>query len=351
MSITPGPVILIGSGETGPRIRTVYHWLFNQVDKPIQMAILETPAGFEPNSNRVAGQIADFIQERLPNFRPRVSIIPARKRGTPFSPDDPNILTPLIEANVIMMGPGSPTYTVRQLQNSAAWHTLIARHRLGAALILASAATVAAGSCALPVYEIYKVGEELHWKPGLALFEPYGLSLVLVPHWNNTDGGADLDTSRCYMGQVRYGQLNELLPSGMTTIGLDEHTALVVDFEAGLCRVMGLGQVTVAREGRPESVAAGQAFPLAELGSFQQPAPQTDLPADIWARVQAAHKKPGQQPEKRAAPPPEVMALVEARAAARRRRDWSAADALREEIEASGWKLHDTPDGSTLEPR
>ena len=350
MSITPGPVILIGSGETGPRIRTVYHWLFNQVDKPIQAAILETPAGFEPNSARVAGQIADFIQERLQNFRPRVSIIPARKRGTPFSPDDPDILTPLLEANVIMMGPGSPTYTVRQLQNSAAWHTLLARHRLGAALILASAATVAASSCALPVYEIYKVGEELHWKPGLAPFEPYGLPLVLVPHWNNTDGGADLDTSRCYMGQVRYDQLNELLPAGMTTIGIDEHTALVVDFEAGLCRVMGLGQVTVVKDGRPETVAAGQAFPLAELGTFHLLEPQTGLPADTWARVQAAQERLGRQSAKDVAPPPEVMALVEARGAARRRRDWSAADALREEIEAQGWQVCDTPDGPALEP-
>ena len=64
-------------------------------------------------------------------------MVPARKRGTPFSPDDAEIVTPLLEANVIMMGPGSPTYAVRQLQGSVAWHTVNARHRLGADLVFA----------------------------------------------------------------------------------------------------------------------------------------------------------------------------------------------------------------------
>ena len=47
--------------------------------------------------------------------------------------------------------------------------------------IMASAAAIAASAYALPVYEIYKVGEDPHWKPGLDFFSLYGLSLVLVP--------------------------------------------------------------------------------------------------------------------------------------------------------------------------
>ena len=160
MTSQPGLIVLLGSGETSATVRTVYNWLFERLDTSIHIGILETPAGFEPNSAGVAGQIADFFKQRLQNFQPRTSVIPVRKRGTAYSPDNPELLTPLLEANVIVMGPGSPTYTVRQLQDSVAWQTLTACHRLGATLIFASAATIAVSVQALPVYEIYKVGED-----------------------------------------------------------------------------------------------------------------------------------------------------------------------------------------------
>ena len=40
--------------------------------------------------------------------------------------------------------------------------------------------------------------------------------------------------------------------------------------------------------------------------------------------------------------PPEIIALAESRAAARRARDWTRADALRAEIEAAGWRVVDS---------
>jgi hypothetical protein len=55
----------------------------------------------------------------------------SRKRGTPQSPDEPAVVAPLLTANYIMLGPGSPTYAVRQLAES-----------------------LAASAFALPVYEI-----------------------------------------------------------------------------------------------------------------------------------------------------------------------------------------------------
>jgi cysteinyl-tRNA synthetase len=44
-----------------------------------------------------------------------------------------------------------------------------------------------------------------------------------------------------------------------------------------------------------------------------------------------------------------VQALVEARQAARARKDWAASDALREQIEALGWRVKDTPEGAVVE--
>jgi hypothetical protein len=67
-------------------------------------------------------------------------------------------------------------------------------------LAFASAASIAVGRYALPVYEIYKVGADLHWVDGLDLFRVFGWELAIVPHWNNREGGDDLDTSRCFMG-------------------------------------------------------------------------------------------------------------------------------------------------------
>lgn len=341
----PGLVALFGSGETSASGRRVHDWLLGHLSSPIQVAVLETPAGFELNSAQVAGRVADFFRHRLQNYRPQVTVVPARKRGTPFSPDDPAIVESLLQANAIFMGPGSPTYAVRQLRDSLAWHTLVARHRLGAAVILASAALIAASARALPVYEIYKVGEELHWHDGLDFFGPYGLSLVFVSHWNNREGGADLDTSHCFMGQARFAQLLAMLPADMTVVGIEEHTALVVDLEAETCRVMGRDGVTLLRGGGEERFTRGQTFPVGELGPFQQPEPEEGIPQEVWERVLAARRV-------KVAPEPssEVLALVEEREVARARRDWATADALRERIATLGWQVNDTTTGPSLEP-
>ncbi len=351
MAYQPGLVVLLGSGETSATIRKVYNWLFERSDSPIHISILETPAGFEPNSDRVAGQIADFMEKHLQNFRPCISVVPARKRGTPFSPDDAEIVTPLLEADVIMMGPGSPTYAVRQLKGSVAWHTVNARHRLGANLVFASAATIASSTHALPVYEIYKVGEDLHWNPGLNFFEPFGLSLVFIPHWNNNDGGVELDTSRCYMGRSRHNQLAGMLPTDLTIVGIDEHTALVVELSAETCQVMGNGNVTLVQGGQERVFLTGQTFDIRELGPYHTPSDlKTGIPYQVWDRIVTARAEAERQ-ESEPSPPPEAISLLEERSAARARKDWSVADALRSKTEAMGWKILDTPEGPRLEPK
>ena len=196
----PGPLVLFGSGETAPSGRKVFDFLMRRLPPSPRVMLLETPAGFEPNSARVIGRVAEFIEHRLQNYNPQITIIPARQRGTPFSPDDPEIAAPILEADLIFLGPGSPTYAVRQLKNSVVWQNVLARHRLGAALVLASAATVAASLFSLPVYEIYKVGEDPHWKPGLDFFGVYGFPLIFIPHWNNTEGGEELELEPLFHG-------------------------------------------------------------------------------------------------------------------------------------------------------
>lgn len=343
--LEPGPVVLFGSGETSTSGSKIYQALSPRLPRPLRIAVLETPAGFELNSEQVAGRVADFLSNRLQNDKPDVKLIAARKRGTPFSPDEAEIVAPMQTASLMYLGAGSPTYAVRQLHESLAWYTLEAAHRLGAGIVLASAATLAASAHTLPVYEIYKVGQDPHWTPGLDLFGPFGLSLIFIPHWNNAEGGAELDTSRCFMGQSRFDELLRQLPPEQTIVGLDEHTALVIDLNAGQCEVMGAGSVTLLREGRERRWASRETFALSEIGAYRVPNDEADIPHDVWQAVQAARRAEAEAP----AVPDDVMALVAERQAARALKDWPKADAVRAQLSALGWQVKDTPDGPVVE--
>ena len=346
MTRRPGTIVLFGSGETSPEAQRVYDSVMRRIPPPIRVCVLETPAGFEPNSEQVAGRVADFLRVRLQNYHPDVRVIPARRRGSAHSPDDPEVVAPMLEANFLMMGPGSPSYAVRQLGGSRAWNTLIARHRLGNLLVLASAATVAASAFALPVYEIYKVGEDLHWKNGLDLLGPYGPRIAFLPHWNNGDGGDDLDTSRCFMGVARFQQLHAMLPSDAVVVGIDEHTALIVDFERDTCEVIGHGAVTWMRGDVERRYDHGDTFSLLQLGLTRRPEPNQGVPENVWEEALDADSRvnPPHQPDA------DVLNLVEARARARAIRDWANADRLREEITRRGWQVNDGHDGTQLIP-
>jgi len=343
MLTQPGPIVLFGSGETSTTGRTVFEWLLRQLPPSPRIAILETPAGFQPNSALVAQEIADFLAHRLRNFHPDTVVVPARKRGTPLSPDEPEVVAPLCRADAIFLGPGSPTYAASQLRNSLAWEFLLGRHLQGAAVIFASAAAIAAGACTLPVYEIYKVGTALHWQAGLDFFSVYGLALTIIPHWNNREGGEKLDTSHCFMGRERFDELVGLLPPGVLCVGIDEHTALVMQPSTGVGLVQGRGTVTLLQDGTPRVLPNESSFPLAELGAFRSPTTGNGLPSDAWGSLETPEPAT-------AGPPVEVAEWVAEREAARMIHDWAVADGLRRRIQAHGWQVRDTCAGPELAP-
>lgn len=371
MNLSPGPIVLFGSGETSTSGQRVFRKILQTIDTIPKIGLLETPAGFELNSAMVIGRVEKFLKHNLQNFKPDIEIIRARKQGTEFSPNDPDIVDPLLDKDLIFLGPGSPTYAIRQLRGSLTWQYTIARHRLGAALILASAATIAMGAYSLPVYEIYKVGEDVHWKKGLDFFSMYGMPLVLIPHWNNNDGGKDLDTSRCFMGRERFAKLMHILPSGLTLIGIDEHTAMVIEPEHRNCEVMGIGGVTMIHSNhRPfrhpsmdnvldqdlDEVAenrnahvhryqAGETFPLDDWFPFNIPPSGRDIPNDIWEKALDVRRGDGSVKDEI---PFEIRELVALRSEARKNADWSEADEIREKLVSLGWWVEDTAEGSNV---
>ena len=346
MQMTPGLVVLFGSGEIAPSAQPIYDHVMRTLKRPIRVAILETPAGFQENSADVAGDVADYIEQHLQNYKPETAVVAARKKNTPYSPDDPDIVSPLLTSDLIFIGPGSPTYAARQLRDSLAWQLVQARHRQGKAIVLASAATIASSAWSVPVYEIYKVGDDVHWKPGLDFWRPFGLSLVFVPHWDNNDGGEKHDTSRCFMGKARFAEMLKLLPADATIVGIDEHTALCLDVAADeICGIIGRGGVTIIRDGQQSRFVSGESFPFAALGDIRLPDKSVGIPDIVWKMIEDAVSGLAKEDEE----PEAVVTMAESRREARANRDWATADRLRDEIQALGWLVRDTADGFELD--
>ena len=341
--MTLGQIAFLGSGETSLAGGRIFEALAKKIDHPLRIALLETPAGFELNSAQVVGKVGEFMKTRLQNYKPVVDVVPARKKDSAFSPDDPEIIKPLLYANMIFMGPGSPTYAIRHLKDSLAWDVIRARHRLGATLIFASAATISVGAHALPVYEIYKVGQDVHIVDGLNLFMDFGQHLSFIPHWNNAEGGADLDTSRCFVGMERFDQWCDLVPLTNTTLGLDEHTGIIMDPEGGVCEVSGVSSVSIVRECDPEIYPSGSKFEMNEIGGFKIPSPiESGIPAHVWEMVTNA------PPLESDAPSDEIISLAKKRQSARDEKNWAESDRLRDEIAAQGWTVQDSKEGYAL---
>ena len=126
------------------------------------------------------------------------------------------------------------------------------------------------------MYEIYKVGEPAHWLDGLDLLAPLGLDLVVIPHYDNAEGGTH-DTRYCYMGERRLQQLEQQLPGGIAILGVAEHTAAIIDLDAQTLEVRGRGFVALRRDGRERRFEAGPPIDLDQLrrdeGAYQSMPP------------------------------------------------------------------------------
>jgi cyanophycinase-like exopeptidase len=364
----PGLIALLGSGETAALGREVFVNVFRRLERPISVAVLETPAGFQPNAALVAAKVADFIAHRLQDFAPQVKVIRARYKGGPHDTDDPAVAAALSAANCIYAGAGSPGFMIRQMQDSRLLAALRQRHAQGAALVFSSAAALAVSAHALPVYEIFKAGADLSWLSGLDILGPFGYHLTIVPHWNNKEGGAELDTSHCFMGLERFERLQSLLPAQETILGIDEHTACILDIAAEKGRVVGRGSLTLLHEGMPPAVYhAGDVFPLAVLRGEAHSHPErlyTPVsPAALLSfegneedgegslgisGLHASDDEPLEASESSSTPrlPDSVIeALLEIRGELRREKRWALADKLRDALKEAGIMIEDTPEG------
>ena len=266
-----GTLALLGSGETSSQGRKIHDYLMSHlpVHDFVRVAILETPAGFQPNAGQVYRKVGEFLEKSLQNFHPQLQYIAAHKKGGPNDTNDPTQVKPLLDAQYIFTGPGSPTYAARNLLDTVTAGNLVEAYNHGATLVLSSAAALATGRYVMRVYEIFKAGADLGWDPGLSLLDALGFAVdpIVVTHWNNAEGGAGLDTTHCYVGKDRFERLLEMLPAQVPVLGIDEHTACIFEPGSDEVRVMGAGGATILNGTDTIVVPSGSTFPLSLLGS------------------------------------------------------------------------------------
>ncbi len=288
-----GVIAIMGSGETTDSMVRVHRFLLDRLGRPAKAVFIDTPAGFQMNADDLYQKAREYFEKRLDQPLGRASL-----KSRDISPlEAERAYEALRGADYIFVGPGSPTYALKNWIGTPVPGIISDRLRNGACFAAASAAALTLGLFTLPVYEIYKAGEALHWVPGLNLLADFGLRLVVIPHWNNAEGGTH-DTRFCYMGEPRLIRLEALLPPGTAILGVDEHTACVLDLEAEQVFIMGVGEVTLRTRKVQEAFKSGQTLPLADLRRFVEaekktpaiPVKTTAPPADAFLERVAALK-------------------------------------------------------------
>ena len=253
-----GMIVLMGSGELTPTMVEVHKSLLAGLPQQPPPVFMDTPAGFQLNVDEISQKAVAYFNHHVESPLTVASIKSAEDADTY---EFQTACKTLEAAHYILIGPGSPTYAVRQWTRTRIPAILTANLNAGGRLVAASAAALTMGRFTLPVYEIYKVGQPLHWVDGMDILSQFGLDLVVIPHWNNAEGGTH-DTRYCYMGQSRFEKLISMLPGEVGILGVDEHTACIIDFENHLCTAYGNGTVTHLLKGEETSFDAGQTFSL-----------------------------------------------------------------------------------------
>ena len=257
----PRLIAIFGSGETSPTMTSVHKQLTARVGQPRLDAIfLDTPFGFQPNADEIVARTVTYFRQHVGC---EIGLASFRHGGQATPLETERFLARLSEANYVFAGPGSPTYALRHWRNTGMRDRLAEKVDQGGCVAFASAAAIGLGAYALPVYEIYKVGEDPSWTAGLDLLGQIGVRCAVIPHYNNHEGGTH-DTRFCYMGEERLRRLEAMLPDDRLILGIDEYTACIIDVEAQSVSVRGRGKVTARRQGS-QRVWTRTTFPLSML--------------------------------------------------------------------------------------
>lgn len=219
---------LMGSGENSPIMVTPHQKIIKATGKDLNPINLNTPYAFQENKDELSAKIEKYFEINV---------------GTKIS-----TASEIADSQWVFAGPGSPTYNLKQWRVSGIdlkLNELLTR----GSLVLASAAAMSIGEKVMPVYEMYKVGEDPYWIEGLDILgKATGINAAVIAHYNNAQGGTH-DTRFCFAGERRMQELERQLPAETAILGIDEHTGISFDLDAGSAEVFGKGVITYKKNG------------------------------------------------------------------------------------------------------
>ncbi len=256
-------LVIMGSGETSPTMVTIHKALAARLGPRSHSAVLlDTAYAFQENASDISARAQAYFARSVGL---KVGVVSDADLPPEKHHEAPAGLAAIRSADWVFAGPGSPSYALARWRGGPIADALRERVAAGTGItVIASAAAAAIGFVSVPVYEIYKVGADPHWLEGLDLFGVLGLKVAVIPHYDNAEGGTH-DTRFCYLGERRLAILERELPEDAAVLGVDEHTALIIDLAAAETEVVGRGGATVRKEGFSTVLPAGARTSLDEL--------------------------------------------------------------------------------------
>ena len=241
------------------------------LDNP-QAIVLATPYAFQENAADVSARAQRYFADSV-GLQVRIAAGTSPHADPGMAPpltgedeeDEARQAADIRTADWVFAGPGSPSYALAHWQAGPVAAGLRDRVLAGHGItVLASAAAATAGRFTVPVYEIYKAGGAPRWLPGLDLLGTLGLNVALIPHYDNAEGGR-YDTRHCYLGMRRLAAMERELPADAAVLGVDEHTAVLIDLRAEDIEIRGRGGMTVRRSGDSVVLPSGTRLSVADL--------------------------------------------------------------------------------------
>lgn len=258
---TPRLLTIMGSGETAPTMTKHHRDLIARLAGDPLAVVIDTPYGFQENASELAARAVEYFRKSVGHPIEVAGL--GRLKGVDVLAVESG-LSRLRRADYVFAGPGSPTYALAQWAETPVPDIVREKLERGGAVTFASAAALTLGRYTVPVYEIYKVGQEPHWLTGLGVLDVIGLDVAVIPHYDNAEGGHH-DTRFCYLGERRLAALEDELPDGVHVLGVDEHTGVVIDIDADTATVIGNGTITVRVRGRSTVIESGRTVPVDAL--------------------------------------------------------------------------------------
>lgn len=217
-----GPIALVGGDEFRAGCREMDLAILEATGKESpSVLVLPTAAAHQNPSKAASNGVAHFSAM---GADASASIV-----VEPEDANDEEMVQPVDRADVVYLTGGDPAHLLRVLSGSALLERIEAARARGAAIVGSSA-----GAMVMGPWMRYR-----EWRAALGLVE-----VVTLPHHERSDPARVSS------------ELIESAPEGLTVVGIDAMTACILDDD--VWSVLGLGSVTIYRDGRWERFRAGE---------------------------------------------------------------------------------------------